>query len=65
MHRRVIKEGLRPYLGDNCQAWELDAENRYKRKSPRLTRRAAQEILLQDLTGQLVGPQPLHPETPA
>ncbi|MCE1186265.1 MAG: polyphosphate kinase 1, partial [Rhodocyclales bacterium] len=65
VHRRVIKEGLRPYLGDNCQAWELDAENRYKRKSPRLTRRAAQEILLQDLTGQLVGPQPLHPETPA
>ncbi len=65
VHRRVIKEGLRPYLGDNCQAWELDAENRYKRKSPRLTRRAAQEILLQDLTGQLVGPLPLHPETPA
>ncbi|WP_374259594.1 polyphosphate kinase 1 [Zoogloea sp.] len=49
--RRVMKEGLRPYLGDNCQAWELDAENHYRRKNPRTTRRAAQEILLKELTG--------------
>ena len=49
--RRVMKEGLRPYLGDNCQAWELDADNHYRRKNPRSTRRAAQEILLKELTG--------------
>ena len=49
--RRVMKEGLRPYLGDNCQAWELDGDNHYRRKNPRTTRRAAQEILLKELTG--------------
>jgi len=49
--RRVMKEGLRPYLGDNCQAWELDSDNHYRRKNPRSTRRAAQEILLKELTG--------------
>jgi polyphosphate kinase len=49
--RRVMKEGLRPYLGDNCQAWELDADNHYRRKNPRTTRRSAQEILLKELTG--------------
>ena len=49
--RRVMKEGLRPYLGDNCQAWELDGDNHYRRKNPRTTRRAAQEILLKELSG--------------
>ncbi len=49
--RRVMKEGLRPYLGDNCQAWELDGDNHYRRKNPRTTRRAAQEILLKELVG--------------
>ncbi len=49
--RRVMKEGLRPYIGDNCQAWELDGDNHYRRKNPRTTRRAAQEILLKELTG--------------
>ena len=43
--RRVMKEGLRPYLGDNCQAWELDGDNHYAARTPH-TRRAAQEILL-------------------
>jgi len=49
--RRVMKEGLRPYLGDNCQAWELEGDNHYRRKNPRTTRRAAQEILLKELAG--------------
>ena len=49
--RRVMKEGLRPYLGDNCQAWELEGDNHYRRKNPRTTRRAAQEILLKELSG--------------
>lgn len=49
--RRVMKEGLRAYLGDNCQAWELDGDNHYRRKNPRTTRRSAQEILLKELTG--------------
>ena len=49
--RRVMKEGLRPYLGDNCQAWELGNDNQYRRKNPRTTRRSAQEILLKELSG--------------
>jgi polyphosphate kinase len=24
LKRRVLKEGLKPYLADNCQAWEMD-----------------------------------------
>ncbi len=49
LKRRVMKEGLRPYLGDNCQAWEMLPNGRYKRKHHRGTRRAAQLILLQEL----------------
>ena len=49
LKRRVMKEGLRPYLGDNCQAWEMQSDGRYKRKNPRGTRRAAQLILLKEL----------------
>ncbi len=53
--RRVMKEGLRPYLGDNCQAWELASDNQYRRKNPRTTRRSAQEILLKELSGHQGG----------
>ena len=49
LKRRVMKEGLRPYLGDNCQAWEMQSDGSYKRKNPRGIRRAAQLILLQEL----------------
>ena len=49
LKRRVLKEGLRPYLGDNCQAWEMQPDGRYRRKAPRGTRRAAQAILLKEL----------------
>ena len=50
-----MKEGLRPYLGDNCQAWELASDNQYRRKNPRTTRRSAQEILLKELSGHQCG----------
>jgi polyphosphate kinase len=49
LKRRVIKEGLRAYLGDNCQAWEMVEDGRYRRKTPRGVHRAAQTILLADL----------------
>ena len=49
LKRRVIKEGLRIYLLDNAQAWELDVDGRYRLKHARRQRRAAQEILLQEL----------------
>ncbi len=49
LKRRVMKEGLRPYLGDNCQAWDMLPDGTYQRKTPRGTRRAAQLILLTEL----------------
>ncbi|HAY09442.1 MAG TPA: hypothetical protein DCY18_05835, partial [Thauera sp.] len=49
LKRRVMKEGLRPYLGDNCQAWEMQPSGSYRRKHPRSVRRAAQLILLNEL----------------
>ena len=33
LKRRVIREGLQPYLDDNCQAWEMTAEGDYERRS--------------------------------
>ncbi|MDO9600329.1 MAG: polyphosphate kinase 1 [Azoarcus sp.] len=49
LKRRVMKEGLRPYIGDNCQSWEMLSNGSYRRKTPRGTRRAAQLILLGEL----------------
>jgi polyphosphate kinase len=49
LKRRVMKEGLRAYLGDNCQAWEMQPDGAYRRKHPRGTRRPAQMILLKEL----------------
>ena len=47
LKRRVIREGLQPYLDDNCQAWVMDAEGDYERLKPRRgRRRSAQEELL-------------------
>ncbi len=47
LKRRVIREGLLPYVEDNCQAWEMDSEGGYTRAKPRRgRRRAAQEELL-------------------
>ena len=35
LKKRVISEGLKPYLDDNSQAWEMDAEGIYQPRSPR------------------------------
>jgi polyphosphate kinase len=52
LKRRVIREGLRPYLDDNCQSWVMDGEGGYKRLSPRRGKRySAQEELLSLLSG--------------
>ena len=34
LKQRVIDEGLKPYLKDNQNAWELDSDGTYHRKSP-------------------------------
>lgn len=51
LKRRVIKEGLRVYLNDNAQAWEMDSEGEYALKPSKRARSAAQELLLADLGG--------------
>ena len=46
---RVIKEGLRPYLADNSQAWEMDGSGDYRLKPTKRARICAQEFLLGSL----------------
>jgi polyphosphate kinase len=48
LKRRVIREGLQPYLDDNSQAWVMNAQGAYERLRPRKggRRRSAQEELL-------------------
>lgn len=48
--RRVLREGLRAYLADNVQAWEMLPNGRYRRKVTRGVRRSAQELLQAELT---------------
>ncbi|HMK14664.1 MAG TPA: polyphosphate kinase 1 [Burkholderiales bacterium] len=53
LKKRVIAEGLKPYLKDNCQAWEMDASGRYHRKIPRRARPySAQQILLSQVAAK-------------
>src|SRR2546421_3190336 len=47
LKRRVIREGLQPYLDDNCQAWQMASDGTYERLKPRRgRRRSAQEELV-------------------
>src|SRR5262245_54970196 len=47
---RVMQEGLRPYLADNSQAWDMDSDGNYsRRKSSGRIPRSAQEQLLAEL----------------
>jgi len=50
LKRRVIREGLQPYLDDNCHAWEMRPDGGYEQLKPRRgRRRSAQEELLYTL----------------
>lgn len=53
LKHRVMREGLRPYLKDNGQAWDMDTDGEYKRRK---TRRGpafrAQEHLLSSLVAR-------------
>jgi len=53
LKKRVIEEGLKPYLTDNTQAWEMDAQGRYQRRAPRrATAVCAQQLLLERLASR-------------
>jgi polyphosphate kinase len=51
LKQRVIEEGLKPYLKDNHNAWELDADGHYHRRKPgaRQLRFSAQDYLMETL----------------
>jgi polyphosphate kinase len=49
LKQRVLKEGLKPYLADNSQAWEMDGSGDYRIKATRRARISAQERLLADM----------------
>jgi polyphosphate kinase len=52
LKRRVLQEGLDPYLKDNANAWELGPDGRYTRRRPRGKRTtpfSAQQYLMQTL----------------
>jgi polyphosphate kinase len=50
LKKRVINEGLKPYLDDNCQAWDMDQDGHYSLCSPRRGKPLpAQEALLEML----------------
>jgi polyphosphate kinase len=51
LKQRVVKEGLRLYLADNSQAWEMESDGQYRQaRTKRGTRSCAQEALLDDMT---------------
>ena len=50
LKKRVIDEGLKVYLQDNSQAWDMDGDGHYRRKNTRRTvPKCAQEELLRQL----------------
>jgi len=58
LKRRVLSEGMKIYLDDNTQAWEMDSEGHYRRRQAGKRKpRCAQMELLADLaTRPDVGP---------
>ena len=55
LKKRVIEEGLKAYLQDNCQAWDMGTDGHYRRKTARRgTARCAQTTLLLELAGRPV-----------
>jgi len=56
LKKRVVNEGLKPYLDDNSQAWEMDQDGQYSLRSPRRGRpQAAQDILIETLANRPAG----------
>ena len=50
LKKRVVDEGLKSYLKDNVQAWEMDCNGFWHRKTPgRGAATCAQSLLLQEL----------------
>lgn len=55
LKKRVIAEGLKPYLKDNQQAWEMDHLGTYRRRTRRRAQAyAAQQVLLELLAKPVI-----------
>jgi polyphosphate kinase len=53
LKKRIISEGLKLYLKDNCQAWEMNSEGQYTRKKPlKAQPQNAQQTLLETLSAK-------------
>jgi polyphosphate kinase len=53
LKKRVIDEALKPYLADNSQSWEMDAQGRYQRRTARGGKTvSAQRLLLEQLASR-------------
>lgn len=46
LKKRVIDEGLKIYLQDNCQSWDMDSDGHYRHKHPRRAARKCAQIEL-------------------
>ena len=58
LKKRVLKEGLLPYLKDNLQAWEMQPDGSYRQKKPRRAQPfSAQEYLLSEFGQELAREQ--------
>jgi polyphosphate kinase len=54
LKRRVIKEGLKPFLSPDIEAWEMGASGQYRRRKGRRGKRGhVQHLLLERLSGKL------------
>ena len=59
LKKRVIDEGLKIYLKDNCQAWDMNSEGYYRHKNPRrAVRKCAQIELLKQFTNAPINALP-------
>ncbi len=59
LKKRVINEGLKIYLQDNCQIWDMDGEGHYRHKQPRRSaKKCAQIELLTQLANMPVKASP-------
>jgi polyphosphate kinase len=57
LKRRVVEEGLKVYLKDNCQAWLMEVEGSYRLKTARRAKpHSAQSELLQQLSSVPLNP---------
>ena len=61
LKKRVIEEGLKKYLADNMQAWEMHSDGHYERLKPtRAARRARRRL---ELLNELAAPRGVEEAT--